>query len=442
MTGTISFDMTTGDGTRITGTASVTSMTVTPPAEVEPPATTLLETFRLGDKGDFWDTHNPAVMWEDEAATIHATDGGLVSVVNGARSGHTLRNGGPLATKPTYDAAEAALRFNGVDSERQLDLYPAMNVPLSSLFTYIAMRKVRRGYSRAVMVDHSQELGGANHYPVWFDLRVSQTQAAGWVQDHQFKEPNSTIPWLSGIGGCGTGWTLVEMWREVEGGPAYVKIGGQTATVTPGEIVGNADVRIFEDENAYDHDFSVRRPYLIDRCLSPADRALVAAVVSAEPVIINPPSAVTLDPANNGGLTLSNSNLTATQTVSNWVSVKGTAAVSAGVHSYTAHIDAAPHVVVGIGNEAAPVTSYCGVNNDSCGYFLTNGAILPGAEVIEPNSAGVTVKITVDATARTMQVRVDGVLKTTHDISHVAGGIFPMVSLHGNSAITVDLSEW
>jgi len=461
MTGTISFDLTTDDGTHITGTASVTSMTVTAPQDTvggdgedtqggggqgeTPPATTVAETFLATSKGDFWDTANPARCFSEETATIPAYQDSPCSVVKGERNAHTLRNGGAVITMPTYDAADGAIRFNGTIADKCSDMYPAMNVPLSSTFTLITMAKVVRGYWRAVMVDHSQQLGGENHYPVWFDLRVSQTQAAGWVQDHQYKQPNSTIPWLSGIGGCGTGWTLLEMWREVDGGPAYIKINGQTATVTPGEIVGNADVRIFEDENANDHDFSVRRPYLIDRCLSPAEREIVAAWVSGQPEVVQPPAGgVTFDPANNGGLILSNGNLTAEQNASTWVSVKGTSSVSSGIHSYTAHIDAAPHVIVGIGNAAAPIGNglFCGYNNDACGYYLTDGAMLPGWAPVGTSGAGVTVKITVNANARTMEVRVDGVLKTTHDISHVAGAIFPMVSLHSAPGVTCDFSEW
>ncbi len=449
MNGTITFDLTADDGSHITGTALVTSMTVTHPPEEAPEPTTLLETFLPGDKGDFWDTMNPAVCWAGNAGGLHAVHNGQCATVQGSRAAPSmmeLRQGGAVMSMPTYDALEGALRFNGVDSERYNDPNPAFNAPLSSTFTYIAMHKVRRGYSRAVMVDHSQELGGANHYPVWFDLRVSQTQAAGWVQDHQFKQPNSEIPWLEDIGGCGTDYTPVIMWREVEGGPAYVHINGQTATVQPGTIVGQADVRLFENENAYDHDFSVRRPYLIDRCLSEAERAIVLAVVSQPPAAVEPPAGGvnTLDPTNNGGLALSNENLTATQSATTWVSTKGTKSVTEGVHAYTAHIHAAPYVCLGVGNEVAPVSSYAGATTDSACHFSSNAQFLPGGQPggVAGAAAGDTVRVEVDATARTMTISVNGTVAGTKDIAHIEGALFPMVSLHGNSAITLDLSEW
>jgi hypothetical protein len=41
-----------------------------------------------------------------------------------------------------------------------------------------------------------------------------------------------------------------------------------------------------------------------------------------------------------------------------------------------------------------------------------------------------------------MTISVNGTPVGTKDISHITGALFPMVSLHGNSAITLDLSEW
>jgi hypothetical protein len=71
---------------------------------------------------------------------------------------------------------------------------------------------------------------------------------------------------------------------------------------------------------------------------------------------------------DNGGLTLSNNNLTATNSTSSWLSIRATEFYSSGTFSFEASVNSG-NCLIGIGASNASLTTYTGATANSMGYW-------------------------------------------------------------------------
>ena len=152
----------------------------------------------------------------------------------------------------------------------------------------------------------------------------------------------------------------------------------------------------------------------------------------------------TLNPLDNGGLTLSNGNLQAVNSANSWVSARASIGMSSGKYYWEATFTAGTYMMVGISKSGATQTSYLAAVPTGWGWNNSDGAKYnqAGSTVYGSTYAvGDIVSIAFDADAGTLTFYKNGISQGTAFTGLTDGPYFPAISLHLNATAVFNFGQ-